>query len=90
VVHRLYAQSEIAEQVFEAIQNGGSWRGEMKTKTGRIVLTLMRANCVVDESGRIGLISVCADITERKQKEAATANRAGRLVVEIAQHPPVS
>jgi len=35
----MYAQSEIAEQVFEAIQNGGSWSGEveLKTKNGGIV-----------------------------------------------------
>jgi len=37
----IYAQSEIAEQVFEAIQNGGSWSGEVvKTKNVGIVLTL--------------------------------------------------
>jgi len=47
----MYAQSEIAEQVFEAIQNGGSWSGEveLKTKNGGIVPTLLRSDCIVDD-----------------------------------------
>jgi len=41
---------------------------ELKTKNGGIVPTLLRADCIVDDSGkRIGLIAVCTDISERKQ-----------------------
>jgi len=90
----MYAQSEIAEQVFEAIQNGGSWSGEveLKTKNGGIVPTLLRSDCIVDDSGkRIGLIAVCTDISERKQKKStATANRAGATSGgDSPTHPPV-
>jgi light-regulated signal transduction histidine kinase (bacteriophytochrome) len=86
----MYAQPKIAEQVFKAIQNGRSWGGEveLKTKSGRIVVNLLRADCIVDDSGnQIGLISVCTDITERKQTEAALRQQLlrERLVVEFAQ-----
>jgi hypothetical protein len=86
----MYAQPKIAEQVFKAIQNGRSWSGEveLKTKSGGIMITLLRADCIVDDSSnRIGLISVCTDITERKQTEAALRQQLLReqLVVEIAQ-----
>ena len=86
----MYVRSEIAEQVFEAIQNGRSWSGEIenKTKSGRIVPTLLRADCIVDDSGnRIGLIEVCTDITSRQEAENARRQQTERerLLVEIAQ-----
>jgi PAS domain S-box-containing protein len=69
----LFSQPEMGEHVLNTIQNERSWNGEieLKTKTGRTVSTLLRANCIIDEFGqRIGLIGICTDITERKRAEA--------------------
>lgn len=86
----MYTQLEIAEQVLTAIQNGRSWSGEveLKTKSGKFISTLLRADCIVDDAGNhIGLISVCTDITKRKQAEIALRQQIERerLVLEIAQ-----
>jgi len=60
------------------------WRG-LKTKTGRIVLTLMRQLRRGRTGNRIGLISVCTDM-ERKQAEEALRQQTEReRLVEIAQ-----
>jgi PAS domain S-box-containing protein len=68
----LFTKPEIYEQMSEAIQSGQSWSGEVELKTNdqRIVPTLLRADCVMDEIGdQLGLIGVYTDITERKQVE---------------------
>jgi PAS domain S-box-containing protein len=69
----LHVNPEKAFEVFQAIQNGQSWIGEvdLKTRNGEIVKNLLRADCIRDSSGKpIGLIGVHTDITERKQAEA--------------------
>jgi PAS domain S-box-containing protein len=62
----------IAREMFDTIQSGGSWRGELKmaTKDGRVFEAFERADGIKDEAGAvIGLIGVITDITERKRAE---------------------
>jgi two-component system cell cycle sensor histidine kinase/response regulator CckA len=64
----------VARQMFDTIQSGGSWRGELKmvTKDGRVFEAFERADAVKDKDGNvIGLIGVITDITERRQAEEA-------------------
>ncbi|MHC5059787.1 MAG: ATP-binding protein [Planctomycetota bacterium] len=68
----LYADKDVAHQVFESIMAGKSWSGEvqMKTKNGRKITVLLRADAVKDKSGEvIGLIGIHTDITDRKHTE---------------------
>lgn len=62
----------IADEVFDALYGGQSWSGELdlKTKSGNIVSTLLRSDCIVDEAGnRIGVVGVCTNISDRKRAE---------------------
>ncbi len=70
----LFVEPQMAEEIFTTMRNGHTWSGEveLKTKDGRVVPTLMRADSIKDEAGeRVGLISVCTDITEHKMVQAA-------------------
>ncbi|HEY9846252.1 MAG TPA: response regulator, partial [Candidatus Caenarcaniphilales bacterium] len=52
------------------------------TKRGRIVPTLLHADCIVDAfSNRIGLIGICTDITDRKQTQQKLREQAALLDV---------
>ncbi len=73
IPNSLFVNPQVAEEIFRTIQHGNSWRGEvaLKTRQGRIVPTLLRADTIEDDIGRrIGLISVHTDITARKRAEA--------------------
>ena len=73
IPNSLFVNPQVAEEIFRTIQHGDSWRGEvaLKTRQGRIVPTLLRADTIEDDTGRrIGLISVHTDITARKRAEA--------------------
>jgi rsbT co-antagonist protein RsbR len=68
----VYADPQVAAEVFASIQQGQSWNGEveMKARDGRSILALVRADLVIDESGApVGLIGACTDISERKRAE---------------------
>jgi PAS domain S-box-containing protein len=68
----LYADKDIARDVFTAITKGKSWRGEfeMISKSGRKFPINLRADAIKNEKGEIvGLIGVHTDITERKKTE---------------------
>jgi len=68
----IYANNDIAGEVFNAIMDGGSWSGELEmiSKSGRRIPFLLRADAIKDESGKIiGLIGLHTDITERKLAE---------------------
>ena len=68
----IYANNDIAGEVFNAIMDGGSWSGELEmiSKSGRKIPFLLRADTIKDESGKIiGLIGLHTDITERKLAE---------------------
>lgn len=68
----LFVEARIADEIFETVQQGTPWRGEvaLRTKQGRVVPTLLRVDSIENNVGRrIGLISVHTDITERKRAE---------------------
>ena len=80
----LYADVEKAFEVFQAIQNGQSWIGEvdLKTRDGNIVHNLLRADCIRDRNGKpIGLIGIHTDITERKEAEARVQEQLKREIL---------
>jgi PAS domain S-box-containing protein len=65
---------EVAREMYEAIQSGRPWAGELEmvTKGGRVFPAYERADAICDPEGRIiGLIGIISDITARKQAEAA-------------------
>jgi hypothetical protein len=81
-----YAQPEVGQQVFSVIQNDQSWNGEveLKTKSGQIVPTLLRADCIVDDLGKpVGLIAVLTDITQRKETESALRESSERFRTSV-------
>ena len=82
----VYARPEVAAEVFESIQKGGSWKGEfeIKTKTGKIVPTLLRGDCIRDEAGNtVGFIGVHTDITAQKQAKAELEMRVQERTKEL-------
>ncbi len=84
----VYARLEIAAEVFETIKKGGSWKGEfeLKTKTGKIVPTLLRGDCIRDEAGNtVGFIGVHTDITAQKQAEAALQRAKAELEIRVEE-----
>lgn len=84
----IYARQEIAREVLDTIQNGGSWSGEIEiqTKTGEIVPILLRSDCIRDEEGNsVGLIGVHTDIAARKQAEAALEQAKAELEIRVEE-----
>jgi diguanylate cyclase (GGDEF)-like protein/PAS domain S-box-containing protein len=70
----VYADQEVAREVFDTIMLGRSWSGEteMVSKSGRRFPVFLRADAVKDDAGEIiGLIGIHAEITERKQVQEA-------------------
>ena len=70
----LYESEHVADEIFETIMAGKSWRGEteMVAKNGRRFPVSIRADAIKDENGDvIGLIGVHTDITERKRTDEA-------------------
>jgi len=68
----VFADPAVAEDVLKAITGGNSWSGEVtkRTRTGRIIQVLMRADAIKDVAGKIvGLIGISTDITDRKRTE---------------------
>jgi PAS domain S-box-containing protein len=73
-VPAVVCEPAVAKQMFDTIQSGGSWRGELKmlTKDGRVFDAFERADGIRGKEGNvIGLIGVITDVTERKRAEAA-------------------
>jgi PAS domain S-box-containing protein len=72
VPQTVYADKDVARNVFETIMKGGSWTGEVEdiAKNGRRVTVMLRADAIKDESDKIiGLLAINTDITERKKME---------------------
>ncbi len=72
VAQTVYADQEVARNVFETIMKGGSWSGEVEdiAKDGRRLTVMLGADAIKDETGKIiGLLAINTDITERKHAE---------------------
>ncbi len=64
---------EVAKEMFDRIQSGESWAGELEmvTKSGRVFTAYERADAITDDLGKVvGLIGIITDITERKRAES--------------------
>ncbi|MCP4762345.1 MAG: PAS domain S-box protein, partial [archaeon] len=62
----------IAEELFENIMNGKSWKGELEmiTKSGKIIPVFQSADCIKDDKDNIiGLIGIIKDNTESKETQ---------------------
>jgi PAS domain S-box-containing protein len=84
----LFADRTVATAIHASIRAGYSWAGEteVKTKDGRIVPCLVRADIIRDDEGRpAGIFGIFTDITERLRmqqlldKKAEEAARVTRL-----------
>lgn len=68
----LHPNQEISQEIFANVENGTSWRGEVKmlTKTGKVLDIDLRADAIKDNFGNIiGNLGIHTDITERKRTE---------------------
>ncbi|WYL98481.1 MAG: PAS domain S-box protein [Gloeotrichia echinulata CP02] len=64
-----FRQQEVFATVFETLQTGESWRGEvmMATRSGGIVQIELRSDAIKDATGKIvSFVSIYTDITQRK------------------------
>jgi PAS domain S-box-containing protein len=69
----LFADSQTAEEIHQSIRAGKSWSGEadIRTKDGRRVPCLVRADLILDALNRpAGIFGVFTDISERRRVEA--------------------
>ena len=70
----VYKDKNVAREVFNTIMRGGLWSGEvdMLSRSGRILVVLLRADAIKDANGEIvGLVGMHTDITERKRADDA-------------------
>jgi two-component system cell cycle sensor histidine kinase/response regulator CckA len=68
----LFADQAAGRAAFETVMQGQSWQGEVEmiAKDGRRFPVELRADAIQDERGQVvGLITVHADITERRKLE---------------------
>ena len=84
----LFADRKVAAAIHAAIRAGHSWAGEtdVRTRGGRVVPCLVRADIIRDDQGRpAGIFGVFTDLTERRRmqklldKKAEEAARMNRL-----------
>jgi PAS domain S-box-containing protein len=64
-----FRNKELFKRVFQTVQQGQSWHGEvtMKTRNGESVKIDLRTDAIKDATGDIvAVISICTDITQRK------------------------
>ncbi len=88
----LFQEQQQFPEIRETLQNGGSWRGEvkMKTRSGRLLDIEFRTNVIKDANSKmIGLIGISTDITERKRAETALLLSQQRLQYLLLSSPAV-
>ena len=79
----IYADKNIAREVFDVTIKGGAWNGEveMLSKDNRKFIVWLRANAITDVDGVIvGLVGMNTDITQQKQAEAEINEKNKQLV----------
>jgi diguanylate cyclase (GGDEF)-like protein/PAS domain S-box-containing protein len=86
----LYTDPEVAREIFEAIAPGQSWIGsvEQRTRSGKIVQVLLRADGIKDPTGKIiGRIGISTNLTPQIQVEAALQQSKQKLSLHLEQTP---
>lgn len=86
----VFADPAVASQILDTIAHGYSWCGEVtnRTKSGRIIQVLLRADAIKDHTGQIvGLIYINTDITDRKrtEQELRQSEKRFRSLIENAR-----
>ena len=79
----IYADKNIAHEVFDVTIKGGAWNGEveMLSKDNRKFIVWLRANAITDVDGVIvGLVGMNTDITQQKQAEVEINEKNKQLV----------
>ena len=82
----LFADPEIAREIFASISARKSWFGEtdILTRDGRRIPTAVRADAIVGDDGRLmGIFGVFTDITERLRAERALEERRQELITTL-------
>ena len=86
----VFADPAVAREVLDTIAQGYSWSGEItnRTKSGKILQVLLRADAIKDPTGKIvGLIYMNTDITDRKrtEQELRQSEKRFRSLIENAR-----
>lgn len=66
----LFADPAVGKEILEVVRAGRSWSGEteLKTKEGRRIPALVRADIILDQEKKpVGIFGVFTDITERRR-----------------------
>lgn len=88
----IFANRSLGEEIFHKIIQGESWSSEVKlrTRTGQLIDTFLRADAVKDENNQIiGAIAVNTDITQIKQAEALARETTEQLRSLINAMPDI-
>ncbi|MEG4801567.1 PAS domain S-box protein [Microcoleus sp. ARI1-B5] len=83
----MYAKSQELRKLFKVLRKGLSWSSEieLKAKTGEIIETQLRADCIKDSASQpIGMMAIIADLTELKRAESALKLSQERLQLAVS------
>ncbi|MEG4199520.1 PAS domain S-box protein [Microcoleus sp. Pol12A5] len=83
----MYPKSQDLRKLFRVLRKGFSWDTEIeiKTKNGKIIESLLRANCIKDSASQpIGMIAIISDLTEIKRTESALKLSQERLQLAVS------
>jgi PAS domain S-box-containing protein len=83
----MYAKSQELRKLFKTLRKGSSWSSEiaLKAKTGEIIETDLRADCIKDSATQpIGMMAIIADLTDLKRAESALKLSQERLQLAVS------
>ncbi len=83
----MYAKSQELRKLFKVLRKGLSWSNEieLKAKTGEIIETQLRADCIKDSASQpIGMMAIIADLTDLKRAESALKVSQERLQLAVS------
>jgi PAS domain S-box-containing protein len=85
----VFVDRPLGEEVLQTVQDGRTWEGEalLRSGRGRVFPALLHADAIRDRHGNfVGLISVIADIGERKRTQEQIRKYNQNLETLIRQH----